>query len=84
MVGRRYAPEPAGVISQYWPDRSAQQFDPNVYHRMTTQFRGGGMCLDVFNGGRTAVHIITGGDDRELRADGSLIDHFHARPCQRA
>lgn len=30
--------------------------------------------LDVFNGGRTAVHIITGGDDRELRADGSYID----------
>eukprot|EP01132_Coremiostelium_polycephalum_P023067 gene23067-27413_t len=30
--------------------------------------------LDVFNGGRTAVHIITGGDDRELRADGSHID----------
>lgn len=29
--------------------------------------------LDVFNGGRTAVHIITGGDDRELRADGSYI-----------
>lgn len=29
--------------------------------------------LDVFNGGRTAVHIITGGDDQELRADGSFI-----------
>ncbi|QXG46063.1 LLM class flavin-dependent oxidoreductase [Pseudomonas viridiflava] len=29
--------------------------------------------LDVFNGGRTAVHIITGGDDKELRADGSHI-----------
>ncbi|AJO79183.1 LLM class flavin-dependent oxidoreductase [Pseudomonas sp. MRSN 12121] len=29
--------------------------------------------LDVFNGGRTAVHIITGGDDHELRADGSHI-----------
>jgi len=30
--------------------------------------------LDIFNGGRTAVHIITGGDDKELRADGSWID----------
>ena len=29
--------------------------------------------LDVFNGGRTAIHIITGGDDKELRADGSHI-----------
>lgn len=29
---------------------------------------------DTFNGGRTAVHIITGGDDQELRADGSFID----------
>jgi len=37
--------------------------------------------LDVFNGGRTAVHIITGGDDTELRADGSFIgkDERYAR-----
>ncbi|MEQ7919126.1 LLM class flavin-dependent oxidoreductase [Xanthomonas sp. WHRI 1810A] len=37
--------------------------------------------LDVFNGGRTAVHIITGGDDVELRADGSYIgkDERYAR-----
>ncbi|PBP50939.1 LLM class flavin-dependent oxidoreductase [Pseudomonas syringae] len=37
--------------------------------------------LDVFNGGRTAVHIITGGDDKELRADGSHIgkDERYAR-----
>lgn len=37
--------------------------------------------LDVFNGGRTAVHIITGGDDQELRADGSFIgkDERYAR-----
>ncbi len=37
--------------------------------------------FDVFNGGRTAVHIITGGDDRELRADGSHIgkDERYAR-----
>lgn len=32
------------------------------------------ITLDTFNGGRTAVHIITGGDDQELRADGSFID----------
>lgn len=30
--------------------------------------------LDTFNGGRTAVHIITGGDDKELRGDGSHIN----------
>lgn len=37
--------------------------------------------LDVFTGGRTAVHIITGGDDVELRADGSFIgkDERYAR-----
>lgn len=37
--------------------------------------------LDVFNGGRTAVHIITGGDDKELRAEGSYIgkDDRYAR-----
>jgi alkanesulfonate monooxygenase len=37
--------------------------------------------LDTFNGGRTAVHIITGGDDQELRADGSFIgkDERYAR-----
>lgn len=37
--------------------------------------------LDVFNGGRTAVHIITGGDDHELRADGSYLgkDERYAR-----
>ncbi|MEX6675953.1 LLM class flavin-dependent oxidoreductase [Pseudomonas sp. W2Oct36] len=37
--------------------------------------------LDVFTGGRIAVHIITGGDDQELRADGSLIgkDERYAR-----
>ncbi|MDE1164631.1 MAG: LLM class flavin-dependent oxidoreductase [Pseudomonas sp.] len=29
--------------------------------------------LDVLNGGRTAVHIITGGDDKELRGDGSFL-----------
>jgi alkanesulfonate monooxygenase len=32
------------------------------------------VTLDTFNGGRTAVHIITGGDDQELRGDGSFID----------
>ncbi|MNI35648.1 Methanesulfonate monooxygenase [compost metagenome] len=37
--------------------------------------------FDVLNGGRTAVHIITGGDDLELRADGSYIgkDERYAR-----
>jgi len=30
--------------------------------------------LDTFNGGRTAVHVITGGDDKELRGDGSFLD----------
>lgn len=30
---------------------SAQAFDSGAYYRLTTQFRGPSMCLDVFNGG---------------------------------
>jgi hypothetical protein len=30
---------------------SAQSLDPNLFHRMSTQFRGSDMSLDVFNGG---------------------------------
>lgn len=30
--------------------------------------------LDTLNGGRTAIHVITGGDDAEMRQDGSFID----------
>ncbi len=30
--------------------------------------------LDVISGGRTAVHIITGGNEVEMRQDGSFID----------
>jgi len=30
---------------------SAQSLDPNFFHRMSTQFRGTDMSLDVFNGG---------------------------------
>ena len=30
---------------------SAQGLDPNFFHRMSTQFRGSDMSLDVFNGG---------------------------------
>ena len=29
----------------------AATFKPNVYYRLTTQFRGPGMCLDVYNEG---------------------------------
>lgn len=30
---------------------SAQSIDPNFYYKLSTQFRGPGMKLDVFNGG---------------------------------
>lgn len=30
---------------------SAQSIDQNVYYKLSTQFRGSGMKLDVFNGG---------------------------------
>ena len=29
----------------------AQLFDPNAWHRLSTQFRGADQCLDVHNGG---------------------------------
>jgi alkanesulfonate monooxygenase len=37
--------------------------------------------LDVFTGGRVALHVITGGSDQELRQDGSFIgkDERYAR-----
>jgi alkanesulfonate monooxygenase len=37
--------------------------------------------LDVLTGGRVALHVITGGNDEELRADGSFIgkDERYAR-----
>jgi alkanesulfonate monooxygenase len=37
--------------------------------------------LDVFTGGRIALHVITGGNDQELRQDGSFIgkDERYAR-----
>jgi alkanesulfonate monooxygenase len=37
--------------------------------------------LDVFTGGRIALHVITGGSDQELRQDGSFIskDERYAR-----
>jgi hypothetical protein len=30
---------------------SAQSIDPSFYYKLSTQFRGQGMKLDVFNGG---------------------------------
>ena len=30
---------------------SAQSVDPSFYYKLSTQFRGNGMKLDVFNGG---------------------------------
>jgi hypothetical protein len=33
------------------PPVFAQNFDNGYYFRLTTQFRGNGSCLDVFNGG---------------------------------
>jgi len=31
--------------------------------------------LDVFTGGRTAIHVITGGSPTEQKADGDFLDH---------
>ncbi len=33
------------------PPEGTGDIDPGYYYRLTTQFRGDGLCLDVFNGG---------------------------------
>ena len=33
------------------PQAAAQAIDQNFYYKLSTQFRGPGMCLDIFNGG---------------------------------
>jgi hypothetical protein len=41
-----------------------QGLDTRYYYRLTTRFRGGDMCLDVFNGGamNNMTHLVSCGD----------------------
>src|SRR5262245_16706175 len=47
----RLVPAFAGLIGWLSMPPSAQSVDQNVYYKLSTQFRGNGMKLDVFNGG---------------------------------
>src|SRR6266516_2479527 len=44
-------PAVAGLLVWLVTPASAQSIDPSFYHKLSTQFRGQGMKLDVFNGG---------------------------------
>ena len=39
------------LVTWFAPPTSAQSIDQNFYYKMSTQFRGNGLKLDVFNGG---------------------------------
>jgi len=41
----------AGLLAWFSTSVFAQSIDPSVYYKLSTQFRGNGMKLDVFNGG---------------------------------
>ena len=47
----RLLPAAAGLLASLAGPASAQSVDPSVYYKLSTQFRGNGMKLDVFNGG---------------------------------
>jgi hypothetical protein len=44
-------PAVAGLVAWLSIPASAQSVDPSFYYKPSTQFRGNGMKLDVFNGG---------------------------------
>lgn len=46
------------------PPAFAQNFDSGYYYRLSTQFRGNGSCLDVFNGGanNNMIHLTNCAD----------------------
>jgi len=47
----RLVPAVAGVLAWFLTPASAQSVDSSFYYKLSTQFRGSGMKLDVFNGG---------------------------------
>ncbi len=47
----RLVPVIAGLLAWLSIPTSAQSVDQSVYYKLSTQFRGNGMKLDVFNGG---------------------------------
>jgi len=49
---QRLVPAIAGLLAWLLIPTSAQSVDQSVYYKLSTQFRGNGMKLDVFNGGQ--------------------------------
>jgi len=47
----RFVPVIAGMLAWLLTPTSAQSVDQSFYYKLSTQFRGNGMKLDVFNGG---------------------------------
>jgi hypothetical protein len=47
----RLVPAIAGLLAWLLTPTSAQSVDQSFYYKLSTQFRGNGMKLDVFNGG---------------------------------
>src|SRR5262245_18621840 len=47
----RLVPAIAGLVAWLLTPTSAQSVDQSFYYKLSTQFRGNGMKLDVFNGG---------------------------------
>jgi hypothetical protein len=47
----RLIPAIAALLAWVPPPASAQNVDQDFYYKLSTQFRGNGMKLDVFNGG---------------------------------
>jgi len=54
----------ASIVALVASAITAQAFDTGVYYRLSTQFRGPGMSLDVFNGGakNNMTHLAPAAD----------------------
>ena len=60
----RLLPAVAGLLAWLSTPASAQSVDPSFYYKLSTQFRGNGMKLDVFNGGanNNQPHLVKCGN----------------------
>lgn len=60
----KYATILASIVALVASAITAQAFDTGVYYRLSTQFRGPGMSLDVFNGGakNNMTHLAPAAD----------------------
>ena len=78
------------LVTWFVAPASAQSIDQNFYYKMSTQFRGNGLKLDVFNGGArnnmTCLEQVQdvsgqfGGSGRVLTAP-FVCQHFSEAPA---